>query len=136
MKFKGSLSVLLVGAALSASGCATVAGGGSSQILNIDSNPKGASIFVGNTGKNGEIINLSDSGKVTPSQITLSRKDGVVVVKKAGFKDATVQMNKKLNPWFWGNVALGSLLSTSIDASTGAIKMYDKDAYFVEMQAN
>ena len=37
--------------------------------------------------------------------------------------------------WVWGDIVLLSLISTSIDTSTGAAKEYDPGEYLVEMKA-
>ncbi|MCT7481800.1 hypothetical protein [Aliarcobacter cryaerophilus] len=37
------------------------------------------------------------------------------------------KVEKKLNPWFWGDVVATSLVSTTTDAVTGAMWKYDEN---------
>jgi hypothetical protein len=86
--------------------------------------------------KKGEVVDLVDTGQVTPSMVVVPRRGAAVIVKKAGYKDTGVTLTRTVNGWFFGNIILGGLLGSSIDSSTGAINKYDKDAYFAEMQPN
>ncbi len=135
MRIKNAMIGLTIGVLCIVSGCASIVGGGSKQTLNVDSNPKGANIFLGHVVK-GAVVDLVDTGKVTPTMIDIPRSDGAIVLKKTGYKDAGVTLTKTINGWFFGNIILGGLLGSSIDSSTGAMNKYDKDAYFVEMQTN
>lgn len=133
MKTFAALGVLVVMSMIG--GCASLVGGGSKQTLNIDSNPKGASIFLGRV-VDGKVTDLVDTGKVTPTMIDLPRKNAALVLRKDGYKETGVTLTQTVNGWFFGNLIIGGLLGSSIDSSTGAIKKYDKDAYFAEMQPN
>ena len=45
--------------------------------------------------------------------------------KTVSYKKKKVE--KKLNPWFWGDVVATSLVSTTTDAVTGAMWKYDEN---------
>src|SRR5262245_7788693 len=100
--FKTTKTVVSMFGVCLLAGCATIVGGGPNQTLSIDSNPKGASIFLGHL-KNGEVVNLVDTGKVTPTMLAVPRKDGAIVLKMSGYKDGGVTMKKTVNGWFFGN---------------------------------
>jgi hypothetical protein len=134
-------------------GCATMVDG-STQKISIDSNPQGATILVGVRVKSGhemrevqtksgrkklkkmpvyQILNKREAGK-TPAQVIISRKDGAILLEKEGYEAVEVPLVRGTNPAVWLDVLATSLLSTSIDASTGAINEYDPDKYLVEMK--
>ncbi|HEY3486544.1 MAG TPA: PEGA domain-containing protein [Gammaproteobacteria bacterium] len=134
MSLKNFYVVFAVIAILMINGCASIVGGGSTQSINIDSNPQGAKIFVGEM-KDGKLANLVDSGLKTPSFITIKRKNTVIVLKHPGYTDIEVPLTTSMNGWFMGNFCIGGLLGSSIDSSTGAINKYDPGNYFVEMKS-
>jgi len=131
-KIKSLFSLLVLSAILV--GCATIVGGGDQQTLNFDSNPKGASIFLGKMSK-GTVVDLVDTGLTTPASIDVPRKNAVVILKKEGFKDTNVVMTQTMNGWFMGNIIIGGLIGSSIDSSTGAINKYDPDNFFLELES-
>jgi hypothetical protein len=122
--------------ALMLSACATIVTG-NKQSIKVDSNPQGAKVFVAT-------VHMTDGKKsygerseigVTPITVTVERKDGAILLEKAGFEPAEVPLHRSLNKWVWGDVALLSLLSTSVDTSTGASNEFDPGEYLVEMKA-
>jgi len=132
MKFKPVVSAAtLLAAAIFVSGCASIVDG-TKQNVKIDSNPKGAEIYI-TVMDDGAIVSQTKAG-VTPATVALPRKDGVLVLKKEGYRDTTVTPEKRMNGWVWGDIALLSLLSTSIDTSTGAAKEIDPNEFLVEMK--
>jgi hypothetical protein len=58
----------------------------------------------------------------------------VILVEKDGFENAEVPLKRSMNNWVWGDIALTSLLSTSIDTSTGASNEFDPNEYVVELK--
>ena len=134
MKSLFSMKSILLACVIVLAGCATIVGGGSTQLLNFDSNPKDVAIFMGKKGKDNTIIDLVDTGKRTPASFEVKRKNVVIVLKKEGYKDFQVEMTRRQNGWFWGNILIGGLLGSSIDSSTGAMHEYDPDHFFVEMK--
>lgn len=114
-------------------GCASIVGGGSTQEVNFDSNPAGAEIWMGQL-EDEKVVNLVNSGNVTPSNVIVNRKNVVVILKKEGYEDTNVVMMKTMNGWFWGNIIIGGLLGSSIDSSTGAMHKFDPNNFFLEMK--
>lgn len=116
-------------------GCATIVDGNRQQIT-VDSNPKGAKIFVASKSKkNGqEIISRRSAAGVTPATVSVPRKDGVIILEMEGYETTEVPMKRRMNGWVIGNVIMGSLLSTSIDSSTGAANEFDPGEFLVEMK--
>lgn len=116
-------SALGLSTLLALAGCATLFGGGSHQKLTFDSAPEGTTVFM-----NGQQLG------VTPLTIDVPREKGVVFsFKKDGYNTASVVADTHLNPWFWGDVAAGSLLSTTIDTATDSSVKYSEDLYFVTL---
>ena len=131
--FKKVKLLVIVSALTLFVGCATIIGGGSTQKVNFDSAPAGASIFVGKLEKD-TVVDLVNTGEVTPHTLEISRKNVVVIFKKEGFKDTNVVLKTSINGWFFGNIIVGGILGSSIDSSTGAMNKYDPDNFFVEME--
>lgn len=131
MNFKPVISAAtLLAAAVFISGCASIVDG-TKQSVKVDSNPKGAEIYIG-VMDDGAVVSQTKAG-MTPATVSLPRKDGVLVLKKEGYRDATVTPKRRMNGWVWGDIVLLSLLSTSIDTSTGAAKEIDPNEFLVEM---
>ena len=113
------------------SGCASIVDG-TTQNVKVDSNPAGAEIYVGAKTSKG-IVDQRKVGVTPMKTVALPRKDGVLILKKEGYSDAVVIPKREMNGWVWGDIVMLSLLSTSIDTSTGAAKEIDPDEFFVEM---
>lgn len=105
-------------------GCATIIDG-ADQKMTFDSSPSGATVK----------INYKPIG-VTPLydiKVDRSDKDSTLSIEKEGYKKQEVNMKAQTNStWFW-DIALLSLLSTTVDVVTGATHEYEKDKYFVEL---
>jgi hypothetical protein len=116
------------------SACATVISS-PRQSVKIDSVPQGARVYTAVLahGRQGGLVKRAEVG-VTPMTVSITRKDGVVELEKEGYELTRVPMKRGLNPWFFGNVLMTSLVSSCIDSSTGAINEYDPDEYRVELQ--
>lgn len=113
-------------------GCATMADG-PRQVLSIDSVPQGATVYVAKKDKQGNIVRKVKVG-VTPLEAEVARKDGVVILELEGYATEEAPLARGTN----GTVVLDflalSLLSTSVDLSTGAWYEYDPGKYLVEMK--
>jgi hypothetical protein len=116
------------------SACATVISG-PRQSVKIDSVPQGARVFtaVQANSRQGDLLKRTEVG-VTPMTVSITRKDGVVELEKEGYQLTRVPMTREMNPWFLGNFVMTSLVSSSIDVSTGAVNEYDPGEYRVELQ--
>jgi hypothetical protein len=115
-------------ATLSAVGCAAILGGGSKQKIQISSTPDQATFRV--------VSNLdveAASGK-TPQTVTLERKkEYVVEIKLAGYKDAKVPLERGTNGWIWGNLLCGGLVGIIVDFTTGAAYKLEPDQVHLEL---
>lgn len=129
---RGSLLSFLVIGVITLCGCATIIDG-TTQEITIDSNPQGATVYV-TTIKDGVLGPKTEAGQ-TPLTVLVPRKDGAIIVEKEGYQSQQVELVRGMNPWVFGDVLMTSLLSTSIDTSTGASNEYDPDQYFVELKA-
>jgi hypothetical protein len=128
--------VLALAGSVLLSACATIVTG-TTQTIKVDSNPQGARIFTAEkTTEHGKTVyaNRAEAG-VTPGTVAIPRKDGAVLLEKDGYEPTEVPLNRRMAGWVWGDIVLLSLLSTSIDTSTGAAKEYDPREYLVEMKA-
>jgi len=116
-------------------GCASIMSG-TTQSITIDTEPKGATVTVGEENKKDgkKIMSVHHIAGVTPLTIALARKDGMIAISKEGYKTQDVELNRGINPWFWGDVVLTSLLSSFIDTSTGAIHEYKPGQYMITLE--
>jgi len=100
-------AVILLG---TAAGCAAIIHG-SLQEMAVRSTPPGATVTL-------------DGASVGTAPVTTSlsrKKEHVVHLELQGYKPMDVQLNKKIDGWFWGNLLLGGLVGMIIDGSTGAM---------------
>ena len=107
------------------SGCATLFGGGGKQTISIKSD-KALSGTIGYLSDDNKTI-INKQAFSTPATVTVIRenKDLIIESNNGEFKPVTVE--KQTNPWFWGDVIATSLLSTTVDAITGAMWKYDEN---------
>jgi hypothetical protein len=91
--------------ALACPGCATVAGGSRDQKVAINSKPDGAQVFVD-----------GQPAGVTPTQLVLNRNiNHEVVIDKPGYVPYRTTVNSGLNPWVFGNLAVGGIIGLAVD---------------------
>ena len=106
-KTKGLFLIL---AAFMLSGCATIVSG-TTQKISVASQPSGADAKADN----------SMTAK-TPTTFTLDRKnDHTIEISKDGYKTATIMIKKTFNGMVTGNILIGGLIGTGIDAATGSM---------------
>ena len=88
------LAGLLLAAALTGSGCATLAHG-RTQEISIRSVPAGARVYIGS-----ELVGE------TPARVLIRRRerDAVVRIEKDGFEPAEVKLTRKASGWILGDV--------------------------------
>jgi hypothetical protein len=95
------------------SGCATIIKG-TTQVVSINSNVKGANITV-----NGEQIGA------TPFTGQIKRKSGTTVtLQKTGYDSKTITLTTEIESIFWGNIIIGGVLGSTTDMATGAMYYY------------
>ncbi len=111
-----------IGLAVTVAGCASVISG-ARQSVSIKSHPSDAKVTVYNI--NGAQAAVGQS----PAVFRLPRSNGFfakaeyrIVIEKQGYRTAEVQLEAKLNGWYFGNLFIGGLLGlVVIDPATGAM---------------
>ena len=92
-------------------GCSLISQG-TSQEVEFNSEPEGATFTV------------AGQTETTPAKFTIPKNDYVITFQKEGFKDVEYDLRRKLNPWFYGSIAMGVVAAT-IDMATGAWYEFD-----------
>lgn len=116
-------------------GCATLFGGGSNQAINIQSSKsQTVDVYKVKTKKDANSGEVSVTGEdlihsniQIPSSVNVNRDSKDILIKTKDGECKEQKVEKKLNPWFWGDVIATSLLSTTVDAVTGAMWKYDEN---------
>ncbi|MDH4560646.1 PEGA domain-containing protein [Pseudomonas sp. BN411] len=117
-------ALLLISSAI-VSGCATIVDG-KTQAVTFNSEPQGAEVSVA-----GRVMGT------TPVTAQVERdKNLAVTFSKDGYKQYTTQMGTTTNSFFWGNIVLGGLIGSTVDASTGAMYEYSPNQYFVTLKSD
>jgi hypothetical protein len=96
--------------------------------VSVTTNPEGAHVTIKN--KKGEKIFNS----TTPARLTLRSGSGyfasasyTVIISKAGYESYMMNINCKINGWYFGNILIGGFLGMLIiDPATGAMYKLDK----------
>lgn len=110
-------------AVLGLSGCGTIING-SSQLINVSSNPSGASISVDG------IRNAQ-----TPAYISLARKSGhALEITLDGYQPFQMQIQRGTSGWVWGNIVFGGLIGLVVDASTGGMYKLTPEQISAQLQ--
>lgn len=128
--------LLIIAVVFAITGCASIMSG-TTQKVTIDSDPSGATVMIGVKDTKDDKVIMVDgyNAGVTPLIVELKRKGSTMVqISKKGYKTQEVQLQRGMNNWVWGDIALTSLLSTSIDTSTGAANEYKPGEYMVSLQ--
>jgi len=89
----------------------------STQRVRIGSNPPGAEAVI------------DDRQRVTtPATVELTRRDDhMIVFHKPGYRDESVSLTSGVSGLTLGNVLLGGVIGSNIDASTGAGRVLSSD---------
>lgn len=96
-------------------GCATLFGGGSSQAVNLTSEPTAAGFVV----KSSSGLQMAQ-GK-TPNTIQLPRKNEYQLeITAPGYQPQTMVLTKGVNGWVWVNLLGPALVGFAIDFVSGA----------------
>lgn len=111
------------------SGCATIAGGGTSQGVSVSSEPAGASFVV--TSSSG----LQMASGATPQTIKLPRKNEYqIVFSVPGYNSQSVPLTKGLNGWVWGNLIIGWIPGFIVDFASGSAHKLEPAVVQVALQ--
>jgi hypothetical protein len=111
----GSAIVPLTLVLLASTGCATLVNG-SSQDIRVATQPRGATVLLRCPDGDRRVSEL------TPASIRLSRRGRActLVLSKAGYRPATIELVKKVSPWSLGNVVTCGC-GLAVDAVTGGM---------------
>ncbi len=113
----------LLGIAMHVSACASIVTG-SHQEVTFNSNPDDAIVHL-----NGRVL-----GK-TPITTSLKKKPGqTLVFDKEGYQPLTMELETRMNSWFWGNIVLGGVIGSTTDGLSGAVNEYSPSQYMVTLQ--
>lgn len=95
---------------LLSTGCATITGGAREQKVKITSTPPGAAVLVD-----------GDSQGSTPTEVYLDRhKVHHVQIDHPGYEPFHAILKPGVNPWIFGNIAIGGVLGIVIDVCAKA----------------
>ncbi|WP_153799535.1 PEGA domain-containing protein [Foetidibacter luteolus] len=105
--------------------------------VSIDSKPSGASVTIFNK-KGAEVY----TGK-TPASLKLKSGSGFfskesysIVLSKDGFETKKINLECRVNGWYWGNILIGGIIGMLIvDPATGAMYKLDKEFVDVNLTA-
>lgn len=115
--------MIVVAAAWSVCGCATVVNG-TGQKVRVTSDPAGATITVDGT-----------RSFTTPARVRLERRrDHTIVVAKDGYEIQTVKLTHVLSEVVVGNTLLGGPLGWAFDACAGTQYKLIPDPVHVELK--
>lgn len=134
---KSLVMVSLVAASTSIlfTGCATIFGGGSSQMINVQSS-KTTTVDMykiktekdQDTGEEKEKERvLINSNIQVPASINVQRDSKDILIKPKDDNCKEITAKGTMNNWVWGDIIATSLLSTTVDAVTGAMWKYDEN---------
>lgn len=108
---------------LSTTSCATILTGTKDSIT-FNSQPEGATVFHKGVEK-----------CVTPctAEITRGVAKQVVELKKDGYENKEMQLNKKFNAVSLVNILLGGIIGIGVDLASGSFVKYDQKSYTTEL---
>ncbi len=106
------------------SGCATLFGGGAKQQIAINSS-KPMKAQLGYMGDDNRTFSPLQT-LTTPAVVTVVRDNKNLLLKSDDNEFEPMIIEKKTNPWFFGDVLALSLVSTTTDVVTGALWKYDE----------
>jgi hypothetical protein len=122
-------SSLLAAATITATACATIAGGGTSQGVSVSSEPSSASFVV----KSSSGIQMA-SGQ-TPQTIKLPRKNEYQIeFSVPGYRSQSIALTKGLNGWVWGNLVIGWIPGFIVDFASGSANKLEPSVVQVTLQ--
>ncbi|WP_103119834.1 PEGA domain-containing protein [Methylopila sp. Yamaguchi] len=106
--------VLIIAAAASLAGCASITRGSTNQVT-VTTEPAGASVRT----------SMNHSCPSSPCTFTVGRKDEfIVTASKPGYREATMPVKTRIAgsgaAGFAGNVLVGGVIGMGVDAATGA----------------
>ena len=128
-------SLVVASTSILFTGCATLFGGGSSQIINVQSSKTTTvDMYKIKTEKYQEKKKKKEKERVlinsniqVPSTISVNRDSKDILIKPKDDNCKEITAKGTMNNWVWGDIIATSLLSTTVDAVTGAMWKYDEN---------
>ena len=105
-------------------GCAAIIHG-TKQDISVNSNPSGVNVYVMGVHK-----------ATTPAVIEVSRKDSNIILRfeKDGYEPVEIALDRSIDGWIWGNIALGGVIGLVVDFATGAAYKFTPDMVTANME--
>ena len=127
---KGATSLIAVfGLALTVGGCATIVGGGSNQVIQLQGTPSGAQYTILSSSG----LQMANGG--IPASVRLPRKNEYQIqVSMEGYQSQTVAVTKSVNGWIFGNLIIGWIVGFAIDFITGSAYKLEPSLVTVALQ--
>jgi hypothetical protein len=117
--------IVLVAAAMSLSACGALFNGGPANVL-VSSNPAGAEVWIDGTNRG-----------ITPATLQLAKdKSHTLTLRRSGYTDQTVVINRKLSATYLILDILGGLVPVIVDAATGSWYVLDTNTVNVNMDGS
>ena len=111
-----------IGLLMLSSGCATIVSG-PTQTIGVASIPAGAQVSI-----NDEV-----RGQTPLTTPVSRRRNHTVRIEKPGYQPVERTLTRHVNGWVFGNLLIGGILGTGIDAATGAIFEVEPDRIFATL---
>ena len=112
--------------------CATIAGGGGRQNVNV--------MTSDNSQVQAKILNGTDViTTVLPSTVNLKRRNAattVSIIPNDRIQATNYSVNSHLNVWFLGNILIGGLIGSTTDIASGAAWQYDNSVIVPVVRTN
>lgn len=108
-------ATVALGLAISLGGCATIAGGGSSQPITLQGTPSEATYTIHSSS------GIQMSSGTLPTTVSLPRKNEYQIdVALDGYETQTTSLSRGTNGWVWGNLVFGWIVGFIVDFATGS----------------
>ena len=106
--------------AVAISGCATIITG-TTDTVNVKSNPEGAVVIFGSTD------GIYKEEKKTPAIFNIpSDKTYTLSIKLNGYKSRDIVLERKVSGWIIGNIFIGGVIGFAVDFISGGAYIHDK----------
>lgn len=124
MKTKKIFRALCILGLLSLTGCATILQQGPDHIT-VNSNPSGAKVFL-----DGQPIGT------TPMVAVVNRSsEGIFRLEANGYEPVTLDRDKVVSGWVFGNILLGGLIGLGVDLATHNQGHYAEEPIYMNLQS-
>lgn len=122
--FKRLACVFVIAAAALTSGCATIVKG-STQDLNVNTDPTGANCELSRAG----IVIASVNPTPGSVQIKKDKNDIEVKCNKSGYAETSGHISSNFEGWTVGNILFGGIIGIAVDYGSGALNSYEPELF-------